>query len=145
MQALVTKDSLKKMLDDADEVLLQHIIGRALLVLFKNQTQTEQVLNQTEEDNGIGFTGADARGGSLCAKSYLRKKRLEDWQVKRWMKLGSNGYPRICKYHKQLNDAAINKAIAKSAKAYSIAKNGIDSPSYAKSNAMAPQVQQSLL
>ena len=112
MTALVTKQSLLQMLNTADETRRAHIIGRALVVLFKNQTATEQSANTTDHDNGIGFTGADARSGCLSAKSYLKNKTLADWQVAMWMKTGKNGLPRICKYHSQLNQAATAKAAA---------------------------------
>jgi len=108
--AIVTKDGLKQMLNAADAYKRQHIIGRALCVLFDRQTASEQNANTTDEDNGVGFTGADARGGSLTAKSYRKNKGLVQWQMEQWMRLDGKGYPRLCKYHKQLNTAAVLKA-----------------------------------
>jgi len=106
MTAIVTKESLRKMLNEADDTKRQHIIGRALVRLFKRQTNSEQMSDSTEQDNGIGFTGGDAKSGSLTAKFYMTHGKLLDWQVERWMRVGKSGYPRICKYDRQLNEVA---------------------------------------
>lgn len=109
-QAIVTKDSLKKMLDDAPTVEAQaKIIGRALVALFNRQTQSEQSSNTTDNLNTIGFAGCDARSGSLTAKTFLKNGTLQSWQVQKWMQ-ETRGYPRICKYHRQLNEIAYEKA-----------------------------------
>lgn len=110
MAAIVTKQSLTKMLADACQEKKALIIGRALVVLLNNQTQSEQSSNTTEKNNGVGFTGADARSGSLTAKSFMKNKTLQDWQIEMWMKPGKGGAPRIAKYHAQLNQAAQLKA-----------------------------------
>jgi hypothetical protein len=86
------------------------VIGRALIALLENQTRDEQYSNATTNHNNIGFTGADARSGSLTAKYFRKHGKLLDWQIDRWTKPGSNGYPRLCKYWKQLNEAAEAKA-----------------------------------
>ena len=109
-QTIVTRESLQAMLDQADQAKRQHIIGRALVALFERQTQAEQASNHTQVDNGVGFAGCDSRSGSITAKTYLKNKSLQDWQVERWMKRGANGFARICKYAGQLNEIAINKA-----------------------------------
>ena len=54
--------------------------------------------------NGNGFTGCDARSGSITAKYYLKYKTLQDWQLERWLEKN-----RICRYHRQLNEIAIAK------------------------------------
>lgn len=111
---LVTRDTVQAMIDECvaknDKERLQHVIGRALLVLFNRQTEGEKQANTTDRHNGIGFTGADGRSGVLTAKSYLARKSLQEWQVERWTRKGSNGYARICKYAGQLNEAAVAKA-----------------------------------
>jgi hypothetical protein len=109
---LVTRESLQKMLDEADDIKLQHIVGRALVVLFNNQTQDEKHANTTNKDNGIGFTGADAHSGCITAKSYIKNKSLLDWQVERWTRPARSGFSRLTKYHKQLNAAAEVKEYA---------------------------------
>lgn len=111
---LVTKDSLQNMLDGANAEYQQHIIGRALVAIFERQTQSEQFALATDEDNGVGFAGCDAKGGSLTAKSYLKRKCLAQWQVDKWTKVSeTSGYARICKYAKQLNEIANEKHQAK--------------------------------
>lgn len=103
---IVTKQTLRDLLEQKDPA---QVIGRALVVIFKRQTEAEKQDNQTSERNNVGFTGFDAKSGSLTAKSYLKRGTLESWQVKKWTRIGKDGYPRICRYHKQLNEAAIEK------------------------------------
>lgn len=100
---IVTKQSLANMINGPRQV---EVIGRALVVLFNNQTRTEQSINTTQEHNMIGFTGADARQGSISAKYFLRHKTLQDWQVQMWTKQNSKGTARIAKYWRQLDQAA---------------------------------------
>lgn len=109
MSHLVTKESLQAMLNNADEAKRALIIGRALLVLFRRQTEHEKNANTTDVDNGIGFTGADGRSGVLSAKAFLKHGTLQEWQVERWMRPNDKGYSRITKYWRQLDDAAQQK------------------------------------
>ncbi len=111
-QVTVTRDSLRTMLDQADDAKRAQIIGRALVVVFRNQTASEQSSNTTHLHNGTGFAGMDAHGGCLTAKSFLKNGTLQPWQVERWMKVGKAGYPRICKYYRQLDEAAQAKLVA---------------------------------
>jgi hypothetical protein len=106
---LVTRESLTTMIEQANEAKRQAIIGRALVVIFNNQTENEKTVNQTNQDNGVGFTGADARAGCLTAKFWLKHQRLEDWMVDNWTRKNARGTMRIAKYHKQLNTAAEKK------------------------------------
>lgn len=108
-KAIVTRESLQNMLDSEDRAYVTKVVGRALVVLFNNQTKDEQSFNTTNKDNGIGFTGADAHSGCITAKTFMKRGTLEDWQVDRWLKRGSRGYSRLTKYHKQLNAAAMSK------------------------------------
>lgn len=112
--AIVTRESLQRMLDDATMEQQVHIVGRALVVLFNRQTQCEQSSNNTSQDNMRGFASADARSGSLSAKSYIGKRNLQSWQVQRWTNIQKNGFAKLCKYHRQLNEAAMEKARRKS-------------------------------
>lgn len=111
---IVTAESLKTLLETKPEIR-EHVIGRALVHIFKMQTDHEKSANTTNVNNGVGFAGMDAYVGCLTAKSYIKYGKLLDWQVAKWMKLNSKGYPRICKYHRQINDAAITKAAQKAA------------------------------
>lgn len=106
---LVTRESLRAMIIDQPHDKVQHVIGRALVALFNRQTESERQSDGTTDANSIGFAGADAKGGSLTAKSYLARKMLVEWQVEKWTRLSSNGFPRICKYHRQLNEIAEEK------------------------------------
>lgn len=108
--AIVTRDSLTKMLNEDSLYNTMHVVGRALVVLLNNQTADEQACNDTKVNNGIGFTSADARSGTITAKYYLRHKRLEEWQVQMWTVKNNKGVPRLAKYHTQLNVAAEAKA-----------------------------------
>lgn len=110
MTKLVTRESLEALLaDDRGHEFVQHVVGRALVALFDRQTKDEQATDDTHEWNTVGFSGADARSGSITAKTYLKNGRLLDWQVDAWTR-DFRGRPRLCKYHKQLNDIAVKKA-----------------------------------
>lgn len=110
MTKIVTKDSLLAMLNAANEEKQGQIIGRALVAIFNRQTASEQSADHTQEDNGIGFAGCDAKTGSLSAKSFIKHNRLQPWVIEKWM-APSRGYPRICKYAKQLNEIAEEKQV----------------------------------
>lgn len=112
---IVSKDGFQQMLDKAeanDPHLLVHILGRALVVLFKRQTASERQVNTVSVDNGIGFTGADGRSGCIGAKYYIKHGSLQDWVVDKWLARNAKGVSRIVKYHKQLNEAAEERRLA---------------------------------
>jgi len=52
-------------------------VARALDLLFENQTAAEQSNESTEEDNGVGFAGCDARTGSWLVKTVLAEGRAK--------------------------------------------------------------------
>lgn len=105
-KAIVTRESLQAMLENPNKDYVIQVVGRALTAIFNNQTESEKSANGTTELNGIGFSGADGRSGVLTAKSYLKNRTLADWQVERWTKPGKNGFARLTKYAKQLNEIA---------------------------------------
>mgnify|MGYP000143741699 CR=1 FL=1 len=107
--AIVTKESLIKMLSNSNVQYVDAVIGRALVGLLQRQTKAEQFSNETAENNGVGFTGADGHSGALTAKSFMKNGKLMDWQREMWLKPNKNGLPRIAKYHKQLNEIAMEK------------------------------------
>ena len=115
MKIIVSRESLQALIDNnsQDTAYLTQLIGRALVVLLNRQTADEQRQAVTKTENGIGFTGADARSGTLTAKSFLKYGSLKDWQLDRWLKKNSRGYSRIVKYHGQLNEAALEKMNSK--------------------------------
>lgn len=106
---IVTKESLTSFIAHADEAKRKHIIGRACVALFRRQTESEKECNNTNNENGIGFTKADAHSGSITAKYYLKHQNLLGWQVESWMSQDKKGGMRIAKYWKQLNQAAEEK------------------------------------
>lgn len=107
---LVTKESLTQMIQAASVEKQAQIVGRACLVLFKRQTASERQANTTNVQNSIGFTGSDAKSGSLTAKTFMKYNTLQPWQVERWLKIDSRGTMRIAKYWRQLDEAAREKA-----------------------------------
>lgn len=112
VKQIVTRDTLNKMLRNPNRKYVETVVGRALVALLKRQTADEQRSNDTREHNSIGFSGADGRSGTLTAKTYIGRGTLLDWQLERWLKPAKNGYPRICKYAKQLNEIALEKEVA---------------------------------
>lgn len=108
---IVTKQSLAQMIEQGPAERVMHIVGRALCALLDRQTEAERNADATTNHNGVGFASADARTGSLVAKSYLARKHLQPWQVAQWTRIsGTTGLPRICKYARQLNEIAEEKA-----------------------------------
>ena len=90
--------------------LAPRAVGRALVVLYRNQTTEEQSKKDTIEHNNKGFSSCHSVIGTTCAEYFLKHDRLQDWMVKFW--LGSttpNSQKRIVKYHRQLIIAAQNK------------------------------------
>lgn len=105
MEAIVTKKWMLEKLS-SDPV---RTVGRALVAIFRNQTELEKAGNKTKNLNGVGFTKADGRIGALGAKYFLKHKKLEEWQLNIWLGLNSKGEPRILKYANQLNSIAVAK------------------------------------
>jgi hypothetical protein len=70
------KRQLQDLLGRSDEAC-----KRALLVVFANQTATEQQCEGTFEDNGIGFTGVDGHILSSFAKQLNRFGKLSEKQM----------------------------------------------------------------
>ena len=110
MATIVTKDSLRTMLANPNKEFVARVIGKALVHIFNRQTEAEKANDATQQDNGIGFTGADAFSGSMTAKYFMKHKSLQDWQIDKWTKQDKKGYPRLCKYHKQINEEAEKKS-----------------------------------
>lgn len=107
---LVTKESIIMMLSNPNPAYVQAVIGRALVVLLNRQTREEAAANITNKHNMIGFTGADAKAGSIGAKYWIKHKTLLDWQVAQWTRPNRNGVPRLAKYWRQLDDEAQRRA-----------------------------------
>ena len=106
-EVLVTRASLEALVKNPDTRI--KAIGRALVLLYKEQTPREQSQKATFEHNKVGFSACDAALGSRCAQYYIRTQSLQGWMIDLWMARDRNGM-RIGKYHSQLNKVAIVKA-----------------------------------
>lgn len=104
---LVTREWLREKLATAKSP--SYVIERALIAIYERQTSEEQSSATTRVRNGIGFSGADAEIGTRCAKAALAGK-LEPWMLKIWSSVTRTGFPKICKYARQLNEIAEQKA-----------------------------------
>ena len=113
--ALVTKSKMIEALNDPRPGFKERYIGKALVAIFNFQTEDEKSSNSTDNSNQIGFSGSDAKDGSITAKYFLKHGTLLDWMVERWTR-DFRGSPRITKYARQLNIVAESKA-AKQAEA----------------------------
>jgi hypothetical protein len=85
-------------------------VARALVVVNKNQTYTEQNAEATINHNGVGFRPCHARMGTSMAKFYEARGYLSPKQVAYWRKPMSDGNMRIGIYWRQLAEAAEVKA-----------------------------------
>lgn len=103
----LTKEGITQLLLENDRA-----VARALVVLFRRQTETERQTNTTRVYNNVGFTSGDARRGSIHAKIAIRDGFLEDWQLQYWRTRGAKGRPRIAKYWRQLVEAAKERQAA---------------------------------
>lgn len=69
---------------------------KALVRIYKeNQTESEQIKEETIEDNGIGFTGTDAKFLSDLARHFIDKGFLTTGQMG-WV------FKKMPKYWKQV-------------------------------------------
>lgn len=106
---LVTKESLQKLLSNRNPRFVEVVVGKALVCLYERQTASEQDSACTKVVNGAGFTSYDAVLGTKVAKTWLRDRRLAPWMVMAWLKQNKKGFARLAKYHKQLNEIALEK------------------------------------
>lgn len=107
-QKLVTKESMQSLIYNPEKQ--NKAIGKALVALFNNQTLYEKTFNTVETRNKRGFSASDAARGTKDAKFYLDNGFLESSSVSYWMKTDITKTERIAKYHRQLNETAINNS-----------------------------------
>lgn len=105
-----TREKFVELITRKDEVGM-HAIGRALVHLFKRQTEAEREVNTTAVHNMRGFTPADARVGSITAKYYIKNKKLLDWQIAQWLDSNAKGRLRLEKYYRQIAEEVSAKAV----------------------------------
>lgn len=73
---MFTKDQIKGLLETNDKA-----VCRGVLAIFEYQTSYEKEANMTNEDNGVGFNGADADILSSFAKGIKRYGNLTEKQM----------------------------------------------------------------
>lgn len=95
----------------------ERAVGRALVVLLKNQTNAEQRDEATLESNGVGFNAVDAKRGTRDALYYLQHKALPHGSLVYWRGASRNRKSRIAKYVTQLQVASIHKSVRLAAEA----------------------------
>jgi len=106
----LTKEKIQAVLLREDEIGM-HAVGRALLVLLRNQTRDEKRDQDTKYRNDTGFTPSDAQRGTSMAYYYMRNGRLTEKQLAYWQKPAWTEAKRIriAKYWRQLLLAAQEK------------------------------------
>ena len=57
------------------------ILERAILAIFRRQTNDEQICEEAKHRNKMGFNGCDAQFGSSLAKRLLKGCKLSDKQI----------------------------------------------------------------
>lgn len=104
MYVMATKEQIMAVFED--ERLAARAVAKALVILYKNQTDDEQRHAETKYSNSIGFTSSDARFGTRCAKYFIKNKNLQPWMVDCWLKPNARGTRRISKYWRQLLESS---------------------------------------
>ena len=101
----MTKSEIINILNTNDKAIM-----RALVVLNERQTASEQHSGVTINQNGEGFTPADAYMGTSMANGFAKYGRLTEKQLAYWKTPNAKGIPRINKYAGQLLLIAKEKA-----------------------------------
>lgn len=102
---MLNKEYIVELLKTNDRAVV-----RALIVLNARQTLDEQQLEGTINQNGQGFTPADAFMGTRTAEFAQKRGFLTEKQLGYWRKPNARGVPRICKYARQLLEVANTKS-----------------------------------
>lgn len=103
----LTRENIVALLERNDKA-----VGRALLVLLRNQTFDEQQSEDTKHQNGKGFASCDAFVGTRAARQFQERGYLSPKQVAYWRIKDARGNSRIGKYWKQLVKAAEERKAA---------------------------------
>lgn len=80
-------------------------VERALLTLYRRQTDDERAGETTRHENSVGFSQAHAHKFSSFAKQILKGYRLSAKQLA-WCRYHTNGNTRIGRYWAQLVEEA---------------------------------------
>lgn len=102
----LTKSNILRLLATNDKA-----IGRALVVLYENQTFDEKQAKDAKHLNNKGFRPCHARMGTSMAEQFIRRGELSSKQIAYWRVPGKEGM-RIGIYTRQLIEAAERKAAA---------------------------------
>lgn len=76
----VTQSDYKRLLQSVIEINDNAVIN-VLLMIYERQTDEEQITEQTIEENGEGFTGADAEILTSFSRQYLERGFLSPKQM----------------------------------------------------------------
>jgi len=98
---MLSKDAIVRLLETNDKA-----VARALVVLYNNQTSSEQASEETRFRNGEGFRPCHARVGTSMATFYMSRNFLTLKQIAYWRHKMKCGNMRISVYWKQLALAA---------------------------------------
>lgn len=112
-EKIVTKESIYNTISKARKAkrfdFIVQYVGKALVVLYRNQEPDEKASRTANIQNGVGFNKFDSDKGTRAAQRFLNTGTLPLAEVNYWCKLDKTNYPKIARYHKQLNDAAYRK------------------------------------
>lgn len=112
-----TTDEIVNMLKTSN-----YAVERAILAIYERQTADEQAAQKTDKNNGVGFSGFDAKIFSSFAQQIMANKynkgnglRLSPKQFEVARKLDKNGNMKIGRYAKQLAGIANANTAAQAA------------------------------
>lgn len=107
--ALVTRESIKAACASDNAAYRAAFVVRAVNAIYARQTQDEQSNGITVVNNGIGFASCDAFLGKITSEGFKKWGKPSPALVDKWCAIGKNGFPRLAKYHSQLNQIAVDK------------------------------------
>ena len=105
-EVIVSKAWVKNYLEKQPLNRRIELVGRALSAIYARQTELERAALVTNVNNSSGFTAYDAEYGSVCAKYFNSVGTLQNRHYYYWTK-DIKGFPRIARYHRQLNEIAL--------------------------------------
>lgn len=82
-------------------------VERAIVAIYKRQTEDEKFAGETKHSNGVGFSGSDAKLGTYWANWILSGKTLSGNHLLKARRMS-------LKYIRQLSEIVTEKMVAKS-------------------------------
>lgn len=98
-----TKESIQELLGRSNLA-----VERAIVAIYKRQTQEEQVSGGTKERNGMGFGAYDSEYLTRVAQGILGGTGPGKWYIEKFLR------PKVLKYWRQLAEIANQNEIEKS-------------------------------